>query len=90
MNSFFDRRRAPREEADPLARHIAASKLDVFRHERLAYTEMPARRPAARRWTKLFLRSIAEAWRLFCRVTCAGRSVALRCGRACFRRHPED
>lgn len=30
---------------DPVALNRAASKLDVYRHERLAYTDLPARPP---------------------------------------------
>ena len=34
---------------DPVAFHHAASKLDVYRHERLAYTDIPARQPKSQR-----------------------------------------
>jgi hypothetical protein len=37
------------DPCDPVTLHIAASELDVYRHERLAYTEIPARRPKSKR-----------------------------------------
>ena len=30
---------------DPIRLNIAVSKLEVYRHERLAYTDLPARKP---------------------------------------------
>jgi hypothetical protein len=33
---------------DPVTLHIAASGLDVYQHERLAYTDMPPRRSKSR------------------------------------------
>lgn len=38
----------PEDSYDPAAINHAASQLDVYRHERLAYTEIPPHRPKAR------------------------------------------
>lgn len=37
------------DSCDPVALHIAASELEVYRHERLAYTDIPARNPKLKR-----------------------------------------
>ncbi len=37
------------DSCDPVELHIAASELEVYRHERLAYTEIPARPPKPQR-----------------------------------------
>ena len=38
----------PEDSYDPVALNHAASRLDVYQHERLAYTEIPPHRPQAR------------------------------------------
>lgn len=40
---------AEADSCDPVALNFAASKLEVYEHERLAYTEIPARRPKPKR-----------------------------------------
>jgi hypothetical protein len=40
----------PEEDpCDPVTLHLAVSELEVYRHERLAYTEIPARKPKPQR-----------------------------------------
>ena len=37
------------DPSDPVTLHVAASELEVYRHERLAYTEIPAHPPKPQR-----------------------------------------
>ncbi len=49
------------EPGDPVALHIAASELEVYRHERLAFTELPARRPKSKRRSAIRMRKLLTA-----------------------------
>lgn len=74
-------------EDDPAAGRLLAAELDVFRHERLAYCEAPARPPTVS-WRKKFFRLISRGIRFVCRVIRSERSGYFRRRLAGFKRRP--
>jgi len=49
------------DPCDPIALNFAAARLEVYQHERLAYTEIPARNPKPKRPVSRRMQRLREA-----------------------------